>query len=118
MCTNCRVNALGLEDIVKCIEFDFTSEKVFDKLPKKGTVDAITMSYSFSMIPNQKGAVENATALLKKDGFLAIADFFLKGNFDDCLPPLSKRIRATESMFHKVRNRISYLIIHRFANIL
>lgn len=48
------------------------------------------------------GAIKNATSLLKAGGSLAIADFFLSGNFDDCLPPLSRRIRVAESLFHKV----------------
>lgn len=53
------------------------------------------------MIPNQQGAMNNASKLLKKGGHVAIADFFLKGNYDDCLPPLSKKFRSVESVFHK-----------------
>jgi len=53
------------------------------------------------MIPDQQAAINNASKLLKQDGFVAIADFFLKGNYDDCLPPFSRRIRAAESIFHK-----------------
>jgi hypothetical protein len=53
------------------------------------------------MIPNQQGAMNNASKLLKKGGNVAIADFFLKGNYDDCLPPLSKKFRSMESVFHK-----------------
>jgi len=96
-----RVIAMGLEGIVTVVEFDVTSDKVLSVLPKAGTVDIVTMSYSFSMIPNQKAAITNATKLLKKDGYIAIADFFLKGNYDDCLPPTSRRLRAAESLFHK-----------------
>ena len=97
-----RVITMGLDDIVKVIEADFTADTAFDLLPKAGTVDMVTMSYSFSMIPNQKAAMDNASKLLKKGGMVAIADFFLKGNYDDCLPPLSRRFRAVESMFHKL----------------
>jgi len=97
-----RVQLMGLTDIVHVIEHDFTLESVFKDLPKEGTVDVLTMSYSFSMIPDQQSALANATRLLKrKTGHLAIADFFLKGNYDDCLPPLSRRIRAIESSLHK-----------------
>eukprot|EP01038_Epipyxis_sp_PR26KG_P004359 gene4359-6167_t len=96
-----RINAMGLQDIAKVVEHDCTASSVFTVLPAIGTVDAITMSYSFSMIPDQKAALNNCTKLLKKNGFIAIADFFLKGNYDDCLPPLSRRCRAAESMFHK-----------------
>eukprot|EP01041_Mallomonas_annulata_P008145 gene8145-16740_t len=98
-----RVIALGLQDIVKVVEHDFTATSVFTVMPKKGSVDLITMSYSYSMIPNQRGAMANATELLKGngEGLLAIADFFLKGNFDDCLPNLSRHTRNLESIFHK-----------------
>lgn len=92
---------MGLQDIVTVVEFDFTSDNVFSVLPKAGTVDVITMSYSFSMIPDQRAAVKNATKLLQPKGYLAIADFFLKGNYDDVLPPFSRRLRAAESLFHK-----------------
>jgi hypothetical protein len=49
-----RVDAMGLGDIVKVIEHDFTATTVFALLPPAGTVDMVTMSYSFSMIPNQQ----------------------------------------------------------------
>ena len=41
----------------------------------------------------KKQADAEATLLLKKEGHLAIADFFQKGNFDDCLPPFSRSVR-------------------------
>lgn len=93
---------MGLQDIVTVVEHDFTSPSVFSVLPKPGSVDIVTMSYSFTMIPDQNGAVSNATKLLRKGGFLAIADFFLNGNFDHCLPPLSRKLRDVESSFHKI----------------
>lgn len=96
-----RVNALGLQDIVTVIEHDFTASSVFSVLPRSGSVDIITMSYSFTMIPNQKAAVANATKLLKTKGYLAIADFFLFGNHDETLPPLARNLRYLESAFHK-----------------
>lgn len=98
-----RVNAMGLQDIVKVIEHDFTAASVFTVMPARGSVDVITMSYSFSMIPDKKGAIVNATELLKGkgEGKLAIADFFLEGNYDNCLPPLARRLRSLESAFHK-----------------
>eukprot|EP00607_Mallomonas_marina_P002199 CAMPEP_0182437212 /NCGR_PEP_ID=MMETSP1167-20130531/84889_1 /TAXON_ID=2988 /ORGANISM="Mallomonas Sp, Strain CCMP3275" /LENGTH=704 /DNA_ID=CAMNT_0024630041 /DNA_START=106 /DNA_END=2220 /DNA_ORIENTATION=+ len=98
-----RVDAMGLSDLVKVVEHDFTSSTVFSVMPSKGSVDLITMSYSYSMIPDQNAAVNNATSLLKGrgEGLLAIADFFLKGNYDDCLPNLSRNLRWIESVFHK-----------------
>jgi S-adenosylmethionine-diacylgycerolhomoserine-N-methlytransferase len=92
---------MGLQDLVTVVEHDFTADSVFSVMPKEGTVDLVTMSYSFSMIPNQQGAIANATKLLKLGGLLAIADFFLKGNYDDCLPAFARRLRAAESLFHK-----------------
>lgn len=92
---------MGLGDIVSVVEHDFTASSVFDVLPKAGTVDVITMSYSYSMIPNKAGAMANAAKMLKKGGKVAIADFFLKGKHDHCLPATSAKFRYYESMFHK-----------------
>jgi len=98
-----RINLMGLSDIVTVIEHDFTADSALKlkEMPQLGTVDVVTMSYSYSMIPNQKAAMTNATLLLKKDGYVCIADFFQKGNFDDCLPPFSRSVRHAESVFHK-----------------
>lgn len=96
-----RIIAMGIQDIARVVEHDVTQASVLSVLPAAGTVDCITMSYSFSMIPDQKAAIANATKLLKKGGYIGIADFFLKGNYDDCLSPLFRRIRAVESILHK-----------------
>lgn len=96
-----RVNLMGLQDIVEIVEHDFTASSVFAKLPAAGTVDVITMSYSFSMIPDQDAAVVNSKKLLKTNGLLAIADFFLKGNYHDCLPPFARRLVVLESVLLK-----------------
>ena len=96
-----RVAALGLEDIVTVVECDFTDPSVFSVLPPLGSADIVTFSYSFSMIPKQLIAMQTASKLLKKGAIVAIADFFLKGQYDDCLPPLSKRARAMESLLHQ-----------------
>jgi len=96
-----RINAMGISDIAKVVEHDVTATSVMASLPALGTVDAISMSYSFSMIPDQQAALTNATKLLKKGGFIGIADFFLEGNYDDALSPLFSRLRKLESLFHK-----------------
>ena len=97
-----RVKLMGLEDVVEVIEHDCPRQSVLKVLPKKGTVDAVTMSYSFSMIPDQKAAMSNIITLLKpKTGFVAIADFFMKGNYDDFLPNVGRRFRSIEAEFHK-----------------
>jgi SAM-dependent methyltransferase len=93
---------MGIDDLVKVVEYDFTDPTVFSVMPHIGTADIITMSYSFSMIPNQKAAMDNAVKLLKPNGLLAIADFFRRGNHDDALPFVSKTLRTMESFFHMV----------------
>jgi len=98
-----RVNKLGLNDIVTIIEHDCTLESVFQKFPKglPGTVDLVTMSYSFSMIPDQVASVNNVCNLLKSGGLFAIADFFLNFTHDDILPMSIKCARKVEVWFHK-----------------
>jgi len=97
-----RVDLMGLSDIVKVVEHDFTKDTVFKVLPKEGTVDIVSMSYSYSMIPDQKAAIRNSAKLVKTNGYVAIADFFLHGNHDDCLPRFSRNLRKFESSFHKL----------------
>jgi SAM-dependent methyltransferase len=93
---------MGVSSIVKVVEHDVTLDELLPGVScAPGSVDIVTMSYSYSMIPNKKAAVNNINKLLKRDGHLAIADFFLKGNYDDCLSPLFRRTRAAESLFHK-----------------
>lgn len=98
-----RVALMGLEDIVTIIKHDITNDSVLTSMKNVSinSVDIITMSYSFSMIPKQQQAIDNASKLLKKDGHLAIADFFLEGSYDYCLPSLSMHIRAIERQFQK-----------------
>jgi betaine lipid synthase len=99
-----RINKMGLNDIVTVVEADCTDDASLSKIPVElGTVDIITMSYSLSMIPNQQAAINNSTKLLKGSGqgILAIADFFLEGNHDDCLPRFPRKFRRFESSCHK-----------------
>ena len=44
-------------------------------LPKAGTVDLITMSYSLTMIPDWRAALNNAYRMLRPGGYIAVADF-------------------------------------------
>ena len=105
----CRIKQMGLDDLVKVIEHDFTADSVFAVLPKQDTVDVITMSYSFSMIPNKAGAIINATKLLKpptnnlttSGGVIMIADFFHKWKYDHTLPFSMRTFRSLEAAFHK-----------------
>jgi ubiquinone/menaquinone biosynthesis C-methylase UbiE len=96
-----RIIDMGLEKIVTAIEADCTQESGLKGLPVAGTADIVTMSYSFSMIPDQGAAMVNATKLLKKDGHLAVADFFLDGKHDEALPRFARFWRKIERAFHK-----------------
>lgn len=49
-------------------------------IPEKA--DLITFSYSLSMIPPFHKAVDHANALLKNDGIIGIADFYVSERFD------------------------------------
>lgn len=92
---------MGISDIVTVVEHDVTADTMFRFLPDAGTVNVITMSYSLSMIPDQCAAIKNASKLLKSGGHLAIADFFLEGSHDNCLPGFQRLCRKMESKFHK-----------------
>jgi len=100
-----RINKMKLGSVVSILECDYTDSNLLNNELKSlvGNVDVITMSYSFSMIPNQQMALVNSFALLKgdKEGYLAVTDFFLHGCYDDDLPPFSKLCRKSESLFHK-----------------
>jgi betaine lipid synthase len=77
-----RVEAAGLSDIVVCIDCDFCNKvAVEQKLPKKGSCDLVTFSYSLSMIPDKDAALKSAVSLLKPrgEGVLGVADFFYGG---------------------------------------
>lgn len=45
--------------------------------PAEGLVDAVTFSYSLTMIPNWFDAVENAYAILKPGGYIGVVDFYV-----------------------------------------
>lgn len=97
-----RINNMGLSDIVKVVEHDVTLDELLPGVNcAPGSVDIVTMSYSYSMIPDKKAAVRNICKLLKRGGHLAVADFFLKGNHDDALSPLFRRLRGIEAIVHK-----------------
>jgi ubiquinone/menaquinone biosynthesis C-methylase UbiE len=99
-----RINRLKLNDIVQIYEYDYTDTSILKKLSSYvNNVDIITMSYSFSMIPDQQSAITNSIQFLKgnNNSYLAIADFFQDGSYDDCLPHFSRFLRKSESKFHK-----------------
>ena len=97
-----RVELMDIQDIVTIVAHDFTDEAVWKVLPAACTVDAVTMSYSYSMIPAQKKCMDHIITLLKPEtGLVAIADFFMKGKYDDFLPGLQRRFRHWESLAHK-----------------
>lgn len=62
-----RVSALDLTDMVHVLEMDFTELNTLSVLGiALHSVDIVTFSYSFSMIPKPTLAIENATKLLKR----------------------------------------------------
>jgi len=73
-----RVKENGWEDKVTCVlgdACDQSQDGQEGKLPAAGTVDVITFSYSLTMIPDWKAAIEHAYNLLKPGGIIAVGDF-------------------------------------------
>lgn len=62
---------------------DATSPNV-EGLPKAGTVDLVTMSYSLTMIPDWEAALRNAFRLLRPGGWIAISDFTVTEDHGCC----------------------------------
>jgi SAM-dependent methyltransferase len=92
---------MGVGHIVKAIEHDVTAESLISVLSGKGTVDVVTMSYSFSMIPDRNATIKNINQLLKPNGHVLITDFFVYGNYDEYLSPLFANLRSMERWFHR-----------------
>lgn len=114
-----RIEQMGLSDIASVLEHDVTKSSMFEHLPKAGTVDVVTMSYSYSMIPDQKNALGNCAKLAKKGGFVGVADFFMYGNYDEVLSPLWRTVRKMEAAFHKAwfaMDHIHLLTEEKFQN--
>mmetsp|Transcript_30702 Transcript_30702/g.40558 ORF Transcript_30702/g.40558 Transcript_30702/m.40558 type:complete len:724 (-) Transcript_30702:686-2857(-) len=98
-----RCKELGIDDIVKLVLCDVTSNEVEKELPKSGSVDIVTMSYSLSMIPDKDAAIKTAMDLLKPngEGFLGIADFFMNDLKDPYRKGPAKTLRKGEAFLHK-----------------
>ncbi|CAN0033728.1 unnamed protein product [Ectocarpus fasciculatus] len=100
-----RVEAAGLSDIVTIVQQDITAIDAVDELCGAHLADLVTFSYSLSMIPKQRVALETASRLLKPAGAgtLAVADFFLSGGEkDDRLWGLWKAARWLEMTFQRL----------------
>ncbi|CAM9800275.1 unnamed protein product, partial [Ectocarpus sp. 12 AP-2014] len=100
-----RVEAAGLSDIVTIVQQDITAIDAVDELCGAHQADLVTFSYSLSMIPKQRVALETASRLLKPAGAgtLAVADFFLSGGKkDDRLWGLWKAARWLERTFQRL----------------
>ena len=50
-------------------------------LPKEGAVDAVTFSYSLTMIPDWFAAIDHALSLLKPGGRIGIVDFYVSRKY-------------------------------------
>ncbi|KAA0145772.1 hypothetical protein FNF27_03720 [Cafeteria roenbergensis] len=71
-----RIAANKWGDRVVAVKGDATDEGLVGReLPKAGTVDLITFSYSLTMIPDWKKSLDIAMTLLKPGGYIAVADF-------------------------------------------
>eukprot|EP01066_Platyproteum_vivax_P013852 Platyproteum_vivax@DN6246_c0_g1_i2.p1 len=98
-----RSKAMGIDEIVSCVECDFTGPQALKDLCGAGEADLVTMSYSLSMIPDQNTAVKNCVKLLKPNGkgVLGVADFVLEGKNDARKKGVVLRARKMEAAFHK-----------------
>mmetsp|Transcript_97891 Transcript_97891/g.279991 ORF Transcript_97891/g.279991 Transcript_97891/m.279991 type:complete len:717 (+) Transcript_97891:314-2464(+) len=99
-----RLAKFGLEDLVTLIEYDVTADDVFTKgLPEVGTADVVTMSYSLSMIPDKPKAIQHALKLCKPagEGFLGIADFWMRSAFEEEMAFPWKNLREAEAVAHR-----------------
>ena len=72
----------------KVIEKKWTNVTVIEGdacefVPKEGTADLVTFSYSLSMIPTFHAAIDRAISYLHRDtGLLAITDFYTSAKYD------------------------------------
>jgi S-adenosylmethionine:diacylglycerol 3-amino-3-carboxypropyl transferase/ubiquinone/menaquinone biosynthesis C-methylase UbiE len=97
---NKRIERMGLSHIIETLEHDINDEEIKTLLPKEA--DLVTMSYSCSMIPQNHKALTLSSELLKMGGFLGVCDFFVHGNYDHLMPPITSFFRRLESQFHKL----------------
>lgn len=79
---------------VEVVEADATTFR-----PAGQGADLVTLSYSLTMIPNWFEAVDNAWALLKPGGTVAVADFYVSRKFP---PPGQARHRAFTRWFWRL----------------
>lgn len=71
-----RIAERHWEGRVEAVYGDATDESMVGRsLPKAGTVDLVTFSYSLTMIPDWRKSLDIAMRLLKPGGHIAIADF-------------------------------------------
>ncbi|MDR0869473.1 MAG: class I SAM-dependent methyltransferase [Planctomycetaceae bacterium] len=70
-----RISSSGWKN-VETAEADATTF-----IPKEGTVDAITFSYSLTMIPDWFAAIDHAYQLLKPGGRIGVVDFYVSRKF-------------------------------------
>lgn len=61
---------------VEAVEADATTFQ-----PQDAPVDAVTFSYSLTMIPDWFAAIENAIAMLKPGGVIGVVDFYISRKY-------------------------------------
>jgi len=68
---NERIQRMGLKN-TQCIEADAT-----EWVPPEGKADVVTLSYSLTMIPDWKAAIDHAHSLLEPGGVIGVTDFYV-----------------------------------------
>ena len=101
-----RIAKAGLDDIVELVQADINVQSSAAKLPKAGTCDIVTLSYSLSMIPDRKLALSNARKLIKPkgEGFVGIADFFMDSGDPHAhlKSPIRTRVTWVRDQLHRL----------------
>ena len=74
-------------------------------LPERGTVDVITFSYAITMIPDWKGALQNAYDLLKPGGHICVCDFTVDDSQWIGMSSFWRNTFATDHVFLRAEHR-------------
>jgi len=69
-----RIERRGWGDFASVVCGDACAQDL-DGMPPAGSVDLVTFSYSLSMIPGWRAALDNAMRMLKPGGHIAVCDF-------------------------------------------
>lgn len=115
-----RIKSRGWQKTVRTLLADATDPKAAG-LPKPGSVDVVTMSYSLTMIPDWRKAVENAYQLLRPGGYIAVSDFTVRPEHSlatrtfwpalfatDGIRPNTEHVDTLQAMFRPVALQVEF----------